>query len=132
MTDTPSGAGPCVRGWAKGVPDRDDIRSAHWTVTPIIPIHHQPPPTTPTNYPLSAMSFKHVTDFQEFLTGAGCEGLYLLNKENPSSAQGGNLKVKGQGQVPESRVWLNVPANTGFCSFFKFSCCLPPTWHDVR
>jgi len=48
MTDTPGGAGPCVRGWVKGVLDRDDIRSAHWTVTPIIPIHHQPLPTTPT------------------------------------------------------------------------------------
>jgi len=78
----PSGAGPCVRGWAKGVPDRDDIRSAHWTTTPIIPIHHQPQPTTPTNHPLSAMSYEHVADFQDFITGAGREGSYSSNKKN--------------------------------------------------
>jgi len=42
MADVLVGAGPCVGGWVKGVLDGDDIRSAHWTVTPIIPIHHQP------------------------------------------------------------------------------------------
>jgi len=81
MTDTPSGAGLCMGGWAKGVLDRDDIRSAHWTVTPIIPIHHQPLPTTPTILYHHNMSYENVADFQDFM-GVGREGSYSFNKEN--------------------------------------------------
>jgi len=95
MTDTPSGAGPCVRGWAKGVPDRDDIRSAHWTVTPIIPIHHQPHPTTTNQPTILFMSFDNVTDFQDFM-GAGREGVYSSDKEN------------NKGRIVA--FWLNVPS----------------------
>ena len=93
MTDTLSGAGPCVGGWVKGVLDRDDIRSAHGTATPIIPIHHQPLPTPPT--PHTNMSNESVTDFQNFFAG-GHEGSYSSNKEN-------------QGQIVA--FWLSVPTN---------------------
>ena len=102
MTDMPSGAGPCIRGWAKGVLVWDDIRRAHWTVTPIIPIHHQPQPTTPTNHPLSTMSYKHVANFQDFLSGPGCEGLYSLNKENSILRPMG--EPQGQGLRPGTRI----------------------------
>jgi len=98
----PSGAGLCVRGWAKGVPGRVDIRSAHWTTTPIIPIHHQPQPATPTNYPLSAMSFEHVTNFQDFIAGVGHEGSYSLNKENSVLRPRG--ESQGQGLRPGTRI----------------------------
>jgi len=84
-----------MRGWVKGVPDRDDIRSAHWTVTPIIPIHHQPLPTTPTLLYYHHMSYENVADFQDFM-GAGREGSYSSNKEN-----NGRIVV----------FWLSVPTN---------------------
>jgi len=95
MTDAPGGAGPCVRGWAKGVPDRDDIRSAHWTVTPIIPIHRQPPLLLPAILSHHNMSYENVADFQEFMD-AGREGSYSSNKEN-------NCRIVA--------FWLSVPTN---------------------
>jgi len=98
MTDTPSGAGPCVRGWAKDVPDWGDIRSAHWTTTPIIPIHHQLHPTTPINHPLVQMSFEDVANFQDFHSGPGHEGLYSSNKENTVLHPRG--EAQGQGERP--------------------------------
>jgi len=64
-------------------------------VTPIIPIHHQPLPTTPTILYHHNMSYEQVADFQDFM-GAGCEGSYSSNKEN-------------NGRIVA--FWLSVPTN---------------------
>jgi len=50
-------------------------------VTPIIPIHHQPPPPLPTILFHHNMSYENVADFQDFM-GVGREGSYSSNKEN--------------------------------------------------
>jgi len=101
MTDTPNGAGLCVGGWVKGVPDWDDIRTAHWTASPpsfpSSPNHHHQPTT---NYP---MSFENVVDFQTFFDG-GCEGSYSSNKEN-------------KGQIVA--FWLSVPTNAIIQSYLS-------------
>jgi len=110
MTDAPGGAGPCVRGWAKGVPDGDDIRSAHWMVTPIIPIitshHYLHQPT---------MSFENVADFNSFFDG-GREGSLSSNKENSVLRPRG--EAQGQGSRPGGAIdWRN-------CSMLIYS----PSW----
>jgi len=83
MTDTPSGAGPCVRGWAKGVLVWDDIRTAHWMASP--PSFPSSPSHTQQHQPtifFINMSYESTTDFHDFITGLGREGPYSSNKEN--------------------------------------------------
>jgi len=64
-------------------------------VTPIIPIHHQPPPPLPIILFHHNMSYENVADFQDFMN-VGREGSYSSNKEN-------------NGQIVT--FWLSVPTN---------------------
>jgi len=130
MTDAPGGAGPCVRGWAKGVPDRDDIRSAHWTVTPIIPIHHQPPPPLPTILFHHNMSYENVADFQEFMD-AGREGSYSSNKENNGRIVTFWLSVPTNAIVHSSSSERRSPGSGVTTCGLRFPhCLLPPHCQD--
>jgi len=126
MTDAPGGAGPCVGGWVKGVPDRDNIRSAHWTVTPIIPIHHQPLPTTPTILYHHNMSYEQVADFQDFM-GAGREGSYSSNKENNGRIVAFWLSVPTNAIVHSSSSEGRSPGSGVTTCGFGFLCCSLPS-----
>jgi len=115
-----------VGGWVKGVPDRDNIRSAHWTVTPIIPIHHQPLPTTPTIFYHHNMSYENVADFQDFM-GAGREGSYSSNKENNGQIVAFWLSVPTNAIVHSPSSKRRSPGSGVTTCGFGFSCCsLPP------